>query len=233
MDLNALARELEQDFIDTRDVPGIGEVLMPPVPVDMGILVMDVFDGEFEDGEAAFQSFLRRGALRTLVSFVWEEDGADPFESSLEILTLGDRSYLTISPDEPSDQEWEAFVALDNAEAGHWEALLVDMARENGSEYGVDLFSSLPTRVDTVALSPRFVLSAFYHYLQWDESRSPGAWMAAAEYLPGPLGRNISLGSAARALVDEDTKQNRFAYVSSYVAAVYNDPSQELAVVAS
>jgi len=233
LDLNALAGELEQDFSETRDVTGLGPVAMPPVPVDLGILVTDLFDDEFDDGHAAFRSFLRAGHLQTLISFTWEEDGAEPFESSLEILALGERSYLTISPDEPSDQEWEAFVAIDDAGPDSWEALLVDMARENGEEYGMELFSSLPTRVDTVAIPPRYILSSFYSYLQWDEARSPGAWLAAAEYLPGPLARNVSVGEAAQRLIHDDSKQNRFAFISTYVAAVYNDPSQELTVVAA
>jgi len=233
VDLDALARELEQDFTETRDVKGLGEVAMAPVPVDLGILVTDLFDGEFEDGHAAFKAFLRAGHLQTLISFTWEEDGAEPFESSLEILTLNERSYLTISPDEPSDQEWEAFVAIDDAVPESWEALLLGMARENGEEYGMELFSSLPTRVDTVAIAPRYILSAFYSYLQWDEARSPGAWLASAEYLPGPLARNVSVGEAAQRLIKDDTKQNRFSYVSTYVAAVYHDPSAELTVVAA
>jgi hypothetical protein len=233
VDLDALARELEQEFTDQHDVPGLGEVLVPAVPIDLGIVITDIFEGEFDDGTAAFKAFLRAGHLQTLVSFTWEEDGADPFESSLEILTLNERSYLTISPDEPSDQEWEAFVAIDDATPDSWERLLVDLARENGDTFGMELFSSLPTRVDTVAIAPRFILSCFYNYLEWDESRSPGAWLASAEYLPGPLASNISVGDAARRLIADDTRQNRFSYVSTYVAAVYNDPSQELSVVAS
>jgi hypothetical protein len=233
VDLDALARELEQDFSETRDIKGLGEVAMAPVPVDLGILITDLYDGEFEDGHAAFKAFLRAGHLQTLISFTWEEDGAEPFESSLEILTLNERSYLTISPDEPSDQEWEAFVAIDDAVPASWEALLLDLSRENGEAYGMELFSSLPTRVDTVAIAPRYVLSAFYSYLQWDESRSPGAWLASAEYLPGHLARNVSVGEAAQRLIKDDTKQNRFSYVSTYVAAVYHDPSAELTVVAA
>lgn len=233
MDLTALGKELEQDFVETRDVKGLGEVTLPSVPIDLGILVTDVYEGEFTDGGEAFNAFLRGGHLQTLISFTWEEDGADAFESSLEILTIGTRAYLTISPDEPSDQEWEAFAAVDDATPDSWEALIVDLCRENGNEYAMELFSSLPTRVDTVAIAPRFILSCFYSYLEWDEARSPGAWLASAEYLPGPLQNNVSVGEAARRLVAEDTKQNRFSYVSTYVAAVYNDPSAELAVVAS
>lgn len=233
MDLNALGKELEQDFVDTREVQGLGEVLLPSVPVDLGILVLDLFDGEFSDGHEAFKAFVRAGHLQTLISFTWEEDGADPFESSLEILTIGERSYLTISPDEPSDQEWEAFAAIDDATPDAWEALIVDLCRENGNDYGMELFSSLPTRVDTVAIAPRFVLSCFYSYMEWDEARSQGAWVASAEYLPGPLQNNLSLGDAAQRLVADDSKQNRFSYISTYVAAVYHDPSQELAVVAA
>ncbi len=233
MDLSALAAELEQDFTESRDVRGLGTVAMAPAPVDLGMVVTHLYGDEYADGQQAFRAFLGSGHLQTLVSFTWEEDGADPFESSLEILTLNERSYLTISPDEPSDQEWEAFAAIDDATPDSWEALLLDLAKENGDQYGMELFSSLPTRVDTVAIAPRYILSAFYHYLEWDESRSPGAWLTSAEYLPGPLAKNISVGEAAARLLAADTKQNRFSYVSTYVAAVYNDPTQELAVVAS
>ncbi len=107
------------------------------------------------------------------------------------------------------------------------------MSRDNGLGYGMELFSSLPTRVETVAIPPRFVLSAFHSYLEWDESRSPGAWQASAEYIPAVLRGDVSLTDAAARLLAEDSRQNRFSYISSYVAAVYHDPSQELAVVAS
>ncbi len=233
MDLTALGEELAEEFVDSRNVPNLGEVWLPGAPVDLGNVLMDVYDGEFSDGGEAFKAFLRGGHLQTLISFTWEEDGADPFESSLEILTIGERSYLTISPDEPSDQEWEAFVVVEDATPDSWEALILDMCRENGEMYSMELFSSLPTRVDTVAIAPRNILSCFFSYLEWDEARSPGAWLTSAEYLPGPLQSNVSVGEAARRLLAEDTKQHRFSYISTYVAAVYNDPSQELAVVAS
>lgn len=233
MDLSALATELEQDFTEPRDVPGIGEVLTPPVPSDLGIVILDALEGEFKDGEEAFKYFSRNGHLQTLISFTWEEDGAPAFESSLEIITLNERSYLTISPDETSGQEWEAFAAIDDATPEAWESLLIDMCRDNGVGYGMELFSSLPTRVDTVAIGPRYILSSFYSYLQWDESRAPGAWKTSAEYLPGVLQNNVSLSSAAQRLLEDDSKQNRFSYVSTYVAAVYHDPTQELSVVAS
>lgn len=233
MNLNALASELEQEFVETQVVPGLGEVATPRVPVDLGILLTDLFEGEFSDGEEAFKLFGRAGHLQTLISFTWEEDGAEPFESSLEIITLGSRSYLTISPDEASGQEWEAFVAVEDATPENWEALLQELARDNGMEFGMEIFSSLPTRADTVAIAPRCVLSVFFSYLQWDESRSPGAWQTAAEYLPAVLRSNPSVTDAAGKLLREDTKQNRFSFISSYVAAVYHDPAQELSVVAA
>ena len=233
MDLNALATELEREFVETRVVPGLGEVATPRVPVDLGILLTDLFEGEFDDGAEAFKLFGRAGHLQTLISFTWEEDGADPFESSLEIITLGNRSYLTISPDEASGQEWEAFVAVEDATPEDWEALLQQLSRDNGVDFGMEIFSSLPTRADSVAIAPRYVLSAFFSYLQWDESRSPGAWRTAAEYLPAVLRSNPSVTAAAGKLLREDTKQNRFSFISSYVAAVYHDPAQELSVVAA
>jgi hypothetical protein len=233
VDLNALATELEHEFVESRDVPGLGEVLLPRVPIDLGMVITDVLEGEFRDGQEAFKTMLRAGHLETLISFTWEEDSADPFESSLEIITLGNRSYVTISPDEASGQEWEAFAALEDATPESWEALLTNLCRDNGMGYGVEIFSSLPTRAATVAIAPRYVLSAFFSYLQWDESRSPGAWQASAEYLPAVLRSNVSVTDAAARLLREDSKQNRFSFISSYVAAVYHDPAQELSVVAA
>jgi hypothetical protein len=233
VDLNALANELEQEFVESRDVPGLGEVVTPRVPIDLGIVLTDLFEGEFSDGDEAFRMFGRAGHLQTLISFTWEEDGADPFESSLEIITLDHRSYLTISPDDASDQEWEAFVAVDDATPESWEALLSELCLDNGMGFGVEIFSSLPTRTDSVAIAPRTVLAAFFSYLQWDESRSTGAWKAAAEYLPAVLRSNPSVTEAAGRLLRDDTKQNRFSFISNYVAAVCHDPAQELSVVAA
>jgi hypothetical protein len=233
VDLNALATELDQEFVESRDVPGLGEVVTPRVPIDLGMVLTDLFEGEFRDGEEAFRMFVRAGHLQTLISFTWEEDGAEPFESSLEIITFGSRSYLTISPDEASDQEWEVFVGVDDATPESWEALLAELCRDNGMAFGMEIFSSLPTRTDSVAIAPRFVLAVFFSYLQWDESRSPGAWKVAAEYLPAVLRGNPSVTDAASRLLREDTKQNRFSFISSYVAAVCHDPAQGLSVVAA
>jgi len=233
VDLSKLATELEQDFSESRLIKGVGEVAVPRVPTDLGLLCVDLFEGRIHDESEAFSAAERAGHLQTLVSFTWEEDGASSFESSLEILTFGETSYLTISPDDSSDQDWEAFVAVEDATPEVWRAILVDICKDNGVGYGVELFSSLPTRVETVAIGTKQILACFYSYLAWDESRSPGAWQTSAEYLPEVLAGNVSLQNAAAGLLDEDTTQARFHYVTSYVAAVYRDPAQELAVVAS
>lgn len=233
MDLAELGKELEQDFTENKAIEGVGEILLPAAPIDLGILLGELFEDEFTDGYEAFKQFLRAGHLQTLISFTWEEDDADAFESSLEILTIEGRSYLTISPDEPSDQQWEAFVAMDDATPEAWEKLVLDISRGNGEEYAMEMFSSLPTKVETVAVSARTVMTSFYNYLEWDESRSPGAWQTSAEYLPTAVKSSISVAEAAKELLAEDNKKTRFSYVSTYVAAVYRDPRRELAAVAA
>jgi hypothetical protein len=102
------------------------------------------------------------------------------------------------------------------------EAFYLDLARDNGSTYSIDLYSALPTRVASNYLSCDAIAASFSAYLDWDEARSPGAWAYACEYLPQSVEKTPDLVIGSMALRKEDNEFSRRRYINAYAAAVYD-----------
>jgi len=220
MDLQQLAEELEPDFTEAYlEAEGV-TVLAPPVPVDLETLSSELYPDDCDE-ESAYDVIGGVAGLIPMVTFEWEEDGATPFQMSLDLMALGDLVYLTISPDEAIDQRWEAIAALQGYTPAVLAPLLLDLLRDNGSRLGVDLLSSLPTRVESRFIKPISLLLGFRDYLDWDEERNPGAWVTAAAYLPGKLRRHERLARAAAEVATGATGDVRDEFMASYVVATY------------
>ena len=96
-------------------------------------------------------------------------------------------------------------------------------SHDNGATYSVDLYSALPTRVESNYLSCDAVGASFSAYLDWDEARSPGAWAYAVEYLPRSVEKTPDLVIGSMALRKEDSEFARRRYINAYATAVYAD----------
>ena len=111
---------------------------------------------------------------------------------------------------------------MDNPDADEiFDALLFDLLWDNGESYGIELFSSLPTAIISSVLSKSSVRAALHLYLEWDDTRYPGAWLAAAELLPSALIANDELAEASKALLNKDGDETRDAFIEAYADAVY------------
>jgi len=220
LNLSLMAAELAQEFTKERFTHRTGRVLIARVPLDLGLLAGDLY--EIYDEDEAYRDVNRAASSSPLAIFHWAEDDAQPWFNSLDLIPLGDRSYVAMSPDVAVNQEWEAIAALEPHSTEIVEAFFLDLIADNGVAYSVDLFSSLPTRVVSDHLSRDTITAAFTAYLDWDERRNPGAWRTAAEYLPESVCHDVELRAAAVELVAEDTEQNRRRYIEAYSTVVCN-----------
>jgi hypothetical protein len=221
LDPAALDQELLAEMTKTRLETEHGRVMMPVVPVDMGIIASDVY--ELHDEDEAYERICAELGMKSLVTMEWHEDGAPQFDNSLQLLNLGERTYLFISPDYAVAQHWEVLAMCEPGSPEMLEAFFLDLAHDNGATYSVDLFSALPTRVETDYLSCDAVGASFAAYLDWDEARSPGAWKYACEYLPRSVEKTRDLVIGSMALRKEDNEFARRRYINAYANAVYAD----------
>jgi len=221
LDPIALDEELRNEITEVRLQTEFGRVLMPVVPLDMGLVASDVF--ELHDEDEAFEQIRNEFNMTPLVTMEWHEDGAPNFNNSLQLLRLGDRTYISVSPDPVVAQHWEAIAMCDPGSPEMLEAFFLDLAHDNGATYSVDLYSSLPTRVTSDFLSCDAIGGSFSAYLDWDEARSPGAWAYACEYLPRSVEKTPDLVIGSMALRKEDNEFSRRRYINAYASAVYTD----------
>ena len=221
MDLAPLATELAVDFTDLYLEIGETRVWTPPVPIDLGLLCVDLYPDDV-DGDNYYKVMGENLDLRPLITFEWQEDKTDAFRSTVDLFTLDDRTYVTVSPDLAANQEWEAFAAFEKFSDEALAPFFIDLMRDNGTRLGLDLMSTLPTWVETKLLAPITIMMGWRAYLDWDEGRSTGAWDAAAEYLPADLRRFPRLVSAAKEVTTSSGTQAREEFLASYVAATYD-----------
>lgn len=220
LDPIALDEELQLELTEVRLQTEHGRVLMPVVPLDMGLVVSDVFG--IHDEDEAFEIVQRELAMRPLVTMEWHEDGAPNFDNSLQIFHLGERAYISVSPDAAVAQHWEAIAMCEPGSPEMLEAFFLDLAQDNGATYSVDLYSALPTKVSSAYLSCDSIGASFAAYLDWDENRSPGAWAYQVEYLPRSVEKTPDLVIGSMALRKEDNEFSRRRYINAYANAVYN-----------
>jgi hypothetical protein len=219
--------ELRQELTKVRLENDHGRVLMPVVPLDLGIVTSDIYG--IQDEDEAFARAQAELGMRPLVTLEWQEDGAPTFDNSLQALQLGDRVYISVSPDVAVAQHWEAIALCDPGSPEMLEAFFLDLASDNGARYSVDLYSALPTGVYSDFLSREAVAASFAAYLNWDEARSPGAWRYAAEYIPRSVGAGDELILGRMALRKDDSESARMKYINAYADAVYRGPKTAVA----
>lgn len=219
LDLATLDRELVTEMTVVRLQDEHGKVLTPVVPLDMGIVAADVFD--IYDEDEAYEAVKRAAGMMPLVTFEWHEDEAPSWVNSLELLVIGDRTYICVSPDPAVAQHWEVIAMCEPGTPKVLEAFFLDLSADNGDAYSVDLYSALPTRVNSAYLSCDTIAAGFAAYLNWDERRSPGAWLHAARYLPRAVGSSPDLVVGSMALRKDENEFSRKRYINAYTAAVY------------
>ncbi len=224
LDPVALDQELVGEMTEVRLQSEHGRLVMPVVPLDMGIIASDVYD--LHDEDEAYERISAELGMKTLIDFEWHEDDAPRFDNSLQLLDLGERTYISISPDPAVAQHWEAIAMVEPGTREMLQEFFLDFAKDNGASYSVDLYSALPTRVYSEFLSCEAVGMSFALYLDWDEARSPGAWRYACEYLPRSVEKSPDLVIGSMAVRKADNEFARRRYINAYAAAVYADSAK-------
>lgn len=219
IDLQRLAEELEQDFTEQYAEFEGTTVLAPPVPLDLEVLCEELYPDDVTDN--AYELVGESAGLLPMVEFEWKEDGAKPFHMRLDLMALGELVYLTISPDEAISQAWEVIAAFESYTPAVLTPLFRDMLTDNGTRLGVDLLSSLPTRIESKFIKPITFVVGFRDYLNWDEERSPGAWATAAGYLPEELRHHERLRKSAEAIKGGGNLDDKDEFVAAYVVATF------------
>ena len=221
MDLIPFAEELSLDFEDVRLEHGGGSLLVPDAPVDLAYTASEVYPDQCDD-DTAYEFFQKKKLLSPLIVFEWQEDRGDRWETVIDTITVGKYMFVAIAPDDTVDQQWDAFVAIENHEADEiLDALFFDLLWDNGESYGIELFSSLPTGIITSRVAKGSIRASLHLYLEWDDTRYPGAWLAAAELLPAALKKDNGLAKASKALLNEDSDGTRDGFIEAYADLVY------------
>jgi hypothetical protein len=160
--------------------------------------------------------------MTPLITYEWDEEGSPNWHSALDVLIFGSIAFVTMQPDEAVDQPWEAFVMVRNPEAAEvFDALYFDLMWDNGESYGIELFSSLPTSIRSARLDKESIRAGLHLFVDWDETRAPGAWVNAAAQLPSWMREDARLAAAADALVADDTEANRDTFIEAYAEIAY------------
>ena len=220
MDLTTFQDELAIWFQTPRLESDDLVVLLPDAPVDIAAVAYDTLD-DLEDEEAAYEVIGEQEGLRPLITFEWDEEGTEPWRFAIEMLPIDNRIYLTTPPDGAIEQAWEAFAVCTEGPNDLYAAVFVDLAMENGEPYGIDLFSSIPTTIWSDIINREVIFASFFRYLDWDESRSTGAWKAAAADLPPVMRANKTVAAAAAAMLNDDTPTSRAVFLATWIAHAY------------
>jgi len=221
MDLAAFFAELNEEFTELRLEHGGGALYLPDTPVDTGYLASEHFPDDLDD-MTAFEVLKPIAGIEPLITFEWDEGTGASYDLSIDLMPGGDRTFVTIPPDEAVDQAWEAFAAIENVAAVEiLDALYFDLMWDNGESYGIEMFSSLPTAIRSAKLGKETVRAGFHLYLDWDETRAPGAWTTAAEHLPEWMRTNQDLAKAADALARADTEEHRDQFIEAFIEVTF------------
>jgi hypothetical protein len=221
MDLTAFGNELAEDFTEVRLEHGGGRLIIPRAPVDMSFIASEQYPDDCDD-DNAYEVFKERGLLQPLIRFEWQEDRGPAWDLELDALEVGDRLYLSMAPDMDVDQQWDAFVGVEHPEAEEiLDALFFDLMWDNGESYGIEILSSLPTTIISSRMSKNTVRAGLHLYLEWDDTRNPGAWLAAAELLPAALIADDALAEAAKAILNADGDATRDQFIEAYADLVF------------
>ena len=225
MDLTAYVEDLTGEFTTVRLEHGGGQLVVPELPVDLGLLAEDHFPGEVDEYNA-YQKIGDAVGMSPLIVYEWDEEGSPNWHSTLDVLVFGDVGFVTMQPDLDVDQPWEAFVMVRYPNAAEvFDALYFDIMWDNGESYGIELFSSLPTTIRSARLDKESIRAGLHLFIDWDETRAKGAWVNSATQVPSWMRQDARLTAAADALIGEDSEAHRDAFVEAYAEIAYK-PAQ-------
>ena len=184
-------------FIETRLATSRGRVLAPLEPFGLRTTIQEAAEGVVlnrEDFAGAFPS-------HTLLDFYWDGFGPTSSGATIDLVDLGATGTLAywITEDAPT----YAFALIQpGGDTDIWPAFVVDLFRDNGESYGIELFGSLPSqttngRPDLVP--PVALREAFWQWIEGREAVGRPQWGHLRDHTiesleqPNPLQRSSDL----------------------------------------
>ena len=184
-------------FIETRLATSRGRVLAPLEPFGLRTTIQEVAEGVVlnrEDFAGAFPS-------HTLLTFYWDGFGPISFGATIELVDLGVTGTLAYHITEYAPTYAFALIQP-GGDTDTWPAFVVDLFRDNGESYGIELFGGLPcettnSRPDLVP--PVALREAFWQWIEGREAVGRPQWgdlrdqMIESLEQPNPLQRSSDL----------------------------------------
>ena len=137
MDFTSFVEDLESQFTTVRLQHGGGELVVPDIPVDLGLLAEDHFPPDVVDASSAYKVLGDAAGMAALITYEWDEEGSPNWHSTLDVLMLHVSpndgvlpaeavAFLTTCRGEKLALEEEEGLALDLVTA--WGPLPVDLS---------------------------------------------------------------------------------------------------------
>ena len=201
-------------FIETRLTTSRGRVLAPIKPFDLPTTMQEAAESVVEQhGIIAYQREELAAAFpsHTLLDFYWDGFGPTSSDATIDLVDLGTAGTLAywITEDAPT----YAFALIQpGGDTDIWPAFVVDLFRDNGESYGIELFGGLPSqttnrRPDLVP--PVALREAFWQWIEGREAGGRPQWVRLRDDTierleqPDPLQRSLDLlRQAARLGID-------------------------------
>ena len=184
-------------FIETRLATSRGRVLAPLEPFDLRTTIQEAAEGVVlhrEEFAGVFPS-------HTLLGFYWDGFGPISFGATIELVDLGVTGTLAYHITEYAPTYAFALIQP-GGDTDTWPAFVVDLFRDNGESYGIELFGGLPcettnSRPDLVP--PVALREAFWQWIEGREAVGRPQWgdlrdqMIESLEQPNPLQRSSDL----------------------------------------
>jgi hypothetical protein len=186
-------------------------VVLAGGPLDLNEVVPRLAESEEEDRleeEDPYSILQEDLRFEPLVSFEWLAFGPMASGKSLNLLSFPDvsRAYLVIDSDNEFDETWPVVASIEPRDSPEvHEALFASLLQDNGAQYGIHLFGTLPSPTMTHApklLSRRVVESSYVAWMDWAERSGRTTWDALLREFEGRLDEPDHLARSS-ALLDE------------------------------
>jgi len=184
-------------FIETRLATSRGRVLAPLEPFGLRTPIQEAAEGVVLN----LDPYAEWLPSHTLLYFYWDSFGPMSFGATIELVDLGVTGTLAYYITEYAPPYAFALIQP-GGDTDIWPAFVVDLFRDNGESYGIELFGGLPcettnSRPDLVP--PVALREAFWQWIEGREAVGRPQWgdlrdqMIESLEQPNPLQRSSDL----------------------------------------
>ena len=184
-------------FIETRLATSRGRVLAPLEPFGLRTPIQEAAEGVV----LKLDPYAEWLPSHTLLYFYWDSFGPMSFDATIALVDLGVTGTLAYYITEYAPPYAFALIQP-GGDTDIWPAFVVNLFRDNGESYGIELFGGLPcqtfnSRPDLV--SPVALREAFWQWIEGREAVGQPQWEDLRDQMiesleqPNPLQRSSDL----------------------------------------